>query len=225
MSMQRRVASAWVVTLLASTVLAGCDALMTEPAAAPSDMNVSFAIEGSAGGGVAAAFDRVNRAYLLFTRADSAQRDTIVPVFNRDGVARVRLALPTNERIAALGVYAELRAGKVPLFAGKRIIRIQIGSATSAQIPLEPVPAAVRASRPAVTFANVGDTVRLSSAVLFASGDTIPGVTGAWTSENNQIVAVTPAGLALGRAVGETHLLVHFGQLVDTVPARVLAGR
>ena len=60
--------------------LVGCDVLFTDPAPATPDISVSFAIEGAAEGGVAEAFDRVDRAYLLFTRADSVQRDTIVTV-------------------------------------------------------------------------------------------------------------------------------------------------
>jgi hypothetical protein len=202
-----------------------CDALLTDPAPASPDIDMSFAIEGATSDGVVAAFDRVNRVYLRFTRPDSVQRDTIIRFTHTDGVAKVRLVLDTKERVAALGIFAELRVNTTPLFQGARVIRVENGTATSAEITLAPVPAHLRADRNALVFENVGDTVRLASAVLFASGDTIPDAAGSWVSEDATIVQVTPAGLAIARHVGETRLLVRFGSLTDTVPARVLKER
>ncbi len=214
----------WAITFVATTVSA-CEALLTDPAPATPDVDVSFTFEGEAAGGVAEAFDRVNRVYLLFTRADSAQRDTVIRVTTEDGVARVRLKLDTRERIPALGVYAELRANTAALFKGSRVIRIEIGAPTSAEIALSPVAAFVQPDRQLLTLQSIGDTIRLSSAVLFASRDTIPGLSGVWAAEDASIVAVTPAGLALARHVGQTRLLLRYGTLTDTINARVLRER
>jgi len=199
-----------------------CDLLITEPAPASHGLDVSFAIEAASNDGITDAFDRVDRVYLRFTRADSAQRDTILAVANRDGEARARLVLDPNERIAALGVYAELRAGQVGLFQGARVIRVENGTATSAEISLTPIPAAIQASPSQVTFQTVGDTVHLTSAILFASGDTIPGVTGSWASEDASVVAVSAGGIALARGVGQTRLQVRYGTLTSLVNVQVL---
>lgn len=221
----KRLALKLVAAAVAVIGISACDVLLTDPAAPSPDIAVTFALEGASADGVSAAFDRVDRVYLLFTRPDSAQRDTVVRFTSVDGVARVRLILDTKERVAALGVYAELRANTTALFQGARIIRVENGTATSAEVSLSPVPAFVRADRNTLVLQSVGDTTRLSSTVLFASGDTISGVAGTWLSENSDIVQVTPAGLAIARQVGETRLLLRLGALTDTVQARVLTAR
>ncbi len=212
----------WSAALLAG--LTGCDALLTEPAPAGPEVAVSFQVDAS-GDGVSRAFSRINRAYLQFIRPDSARRDTLVRVVDVDGVKRVRLRLDTRERVRALGVAAELRFNDKALFKGVRVIRIQIGAPTSAEIPLSPIPAFVRAGERTIRFQHVGDTARLSAAVLFATGDTIPGAPVQWTSANPEVVFVTPAGLAAARQPGETELFVAHGALRDTVLARVAGNR
>ena len=204
-----------------TAALTACDHLLTEPAAPTDDLSVSFSFEDAAEGGIASAFDKVDRVYLRFTRADSATRDTVVVVQNRDGQARARLVLDPKERIQALGVYAELRAREFALFSGARVIRVENGTTTSAEIPLTPVPHRLQADRQLADFAAVGDTLHLSSALLFVSGDTIGGQVGRWTSEDPTIVAVTSGGVALARHVGTTRLVVDLFGFADTVVARV----
>jgi hypothetical protein len=213
------------VGLLAAVVTASCDKLLTDPAPALPEVIVSFNVDGATLGGAAQAFDKVNRAYLLFVRPDSAQRDTLVRVTHVNGAARVRLILKSKERVHALGVYAQLRRGEAPLFQGSKVIRIEVGKPTSAQIPILPVPFRLRADRHALTLPAVGDTAHLSSAVLFATGDTIHGLAGTWSSDNADIVFVTQAGLAVGRNQGQTVLRARYGELSDSVVARVLGGR
>ena len=200
----------WAITFVATTVSA-CKALLTDPAPTTPDVEVSFTFEGESRGGVAEAFDRVNRVYLLFTRADSAQRDTVIRVTNEDGVVRVRLKLDTKERIPALGVFAELRANTAALFKGSRVIRIELGAPTSVEIALSPIGAFVQPDRQLLTLQSVGDT--------------IPGLSGRWAAADASIVAVTPAGLALAGHVGQTRLLLRYGTLTDTINARVLRER
>ena len=210
---------------MAVLALGGCDLLMTEPAERPPDLAVSFAFEDAAAGGTEAAFDRVNRVFLRFTRKDGATRDTVVRLQNEDGVARARLAVEADERIEGLGIYAVLAVGDVGLFEGATIVRIQSGTTTTAEVPLVPIPALVQADRPNATYARVGDTLRLSSAVLFASRDTIPNAVGVWSSADPAIVAIASGGLSVARAVGQTVLIVRSGELTDTVQARVLSNR
>lgn len=208
--------------LLGAIFMASCDELLTDPAPALPEVIVSFQVDGATIGGAAQAFDKANLAYLLFTRPDSAQRDTLVWITHVDGVARARLIIKSNERVSALGVYAQLRRGLAPLFHGSRVIRIEVGKPTSAEIPILPVPTYVRADRQALFLPVVGDTARLSSAVLFATGDTIHGLAGTWSSDNAEIVLVTQAGLAVGLSQGQTILRTRYGELSDSVVAHVL---
>ena len=202
---------------------AGCDLLLTEPAAPEAAVSVSFAVTDAQR--VSATFDKVDRVYLLFVRPDSSRRDTILPLASRDGVARARLALRSDDRVQALGIFAQLRSGQTPLFQGERIIRVAIGEPVSVEIPISGIPVALRASRDAVVLPSVGDTTRLGTTLYFANGDTLAQNVGTWTSQNPQIVFVTAGGLAAARAVGETRLLASYGELRDTVDVRVNAGR
>ena len=201
--------------------LAACDSLLVDPAPPAPDVAVAFAVTGAADGGTAAAFSKVDHVWLRFVRADSASRDTILRVRPADGVVRVRVALETKERIKGLGVQAELRLGKRALFAGHAVVAVQPGKPVSAQIPLSPVAAALRVQRDVPVFEALGDTFRLSSAVVFATGDTIPGASATWTSAADSIVQVTRAGLAVARGDGRTRLIARYMQLADSVAVRV----
>ena len=213
-----------LAVVLTATMITGCDSLINPPATPGPETMVSFSLEGTTDDGILRAFRKATQAYLLFTRPDSVQRDTLLRIFPHDGLARVRLVLDTRERVNALGVYGQLRAGSHPLFESFRVIRVELGKPTSVQMPVSPIPAHLVADR--VQFVmTVGDTVHLSSAVLFATGDTIPGLAGVWSSGNAQIVAVTPGGISLGRGAGEAFLHVGYGELRDSVGVRVLANR
>ena len=105
------------------------------------------------------------------------------------------------------------------------MVRIEDGVPTRAEIPITAVASRIRAERSSVAIPAVGDTVRLRAAVGFVTGDTIPDRPVRWSSENPDVVAITPVGLALARHVGETRLFVRPGELVDTVHARVISDR
>lgn len=214
----------WVFAGLAACLVAaaGCDLLMAPPAEAPPTTTLSFAIQGLPEGNAARAFDRADRAYLLFTRPDSAQRDTIVPL-TRSGngsVARALLTLDTRDRVEALGIYAQLGAGPVGLFEGFAVVRIEVGGPTSAEIPLVPVPGRLAADRDALTI-RVGDTAFLSSVLLFATGDTIAPGLGQWVSADPRVATVTPIGAVLATGPGQTVLRVGYRELSDSVRVTV----
>lgn len=200
---------------------AGCEALLTEPAPHDAGVALEFSVA-TASGGTAEAFAKVNRVYLLFVRPDSATRDTVLALQVRDGVGRARLALRSDERVAALGVYAQLGRGPVPLFEGQRTVRVQVGQPTSLDIPLVAIPAMVRGEPGRIQILR-GDTTRVRAAVLFATGDTIAAAAVRWESADPTVAAVTPAGLVLGRAPGTTVLIVRHEALADTVGVDVLA--
>ena len=163
------------VTLAAAvaTTLSACEALITDPAPATPDLTVQFQIVGTTIGGTAEAFAKVNRLSLRFLRADSTSRDTVLAVRATDGRIRTGIVLETQERIAALGIIAELRVGPGPLFTGGRVVQVDPGVPTTAQIPLQPVPARVLASTQTLTLVGLGQTAQLGSAVLYATPDTI----------------------------------------------------
>lgn len=222
MSAARR---ARIAALLLGAAPGACESLLVEPAPAVPEVAVSFARVGGGGGGGLDAFHRVDRVYLRFATGDTVKRDTVLQVAHDSTGVRARLALRTDEQVPGLGIYAELRTAEVALFKGSKIVRVDPGVPTYAEVPILPIPASVKPSRLELEIPFVGDTVRLFSAVLFASGDTIPTLAGTWMSANTLVAAVSPSGLVLGKAVGETILTVTFEELVAQVPVAVVAAR
>lgn len=213
------------VAAVAGLSLPACDALMTDPAPPTSELTLAFQIIGAPIGGTNEAFAKVNRVYLRFVRADDTSRDTVLFARPTDGRLRTGLALETKERISGLGIIAELGFGTLPLFQGSGVVQIEPGVPTTANIPLTPVPASVLASQPAITLQLLvqlpGESAQLTSAILYATADTIEGLAGVWTSDDPTIVAVSPTGLAVAQGRGTTNLIVGFAGLADTVLATV----
>lgn len=212
---------AMLAVALGPAVLAACDLLITDPRPAGPDVSISFQVAETPVGGTSAAFLRVRRIFLRFVRPDSSVRDTVIPVLPVSGRIRAGVALQTQERVQALGIIAQLGFATTPLFAGATVVPIVPGVPTVANITILPIPAAVAPDRDTLVLANVGATAQLSSAVLFASGDTIDGLSGAWSSLDPTVVAVSPMGLALGQRIGTTFLEVRFDTLTATVFAEV----
>ncbi|MDX1450098.1 MAG: Ig-like domain-containing protein, partial [Acidimicrobiia bacterium] len=202
--------------MLLAAVLAGCDALLTEPAPPPATVDISFQISAAPLGGPATAFAKVRRVRVVFARPDSTTRDTVFSVVPVDGRIRVPVALEVEERVEALGIGATLGVLTTSLFQGTTVVRIEPGEPTSAVIDVQAIPAAVGAEAPVILIPNVGESVQLSSAVLFASGDTITGLQGSWLSEDPSIVSVTPDGLATAQQLGQTRLEVRYETFADT---------
>ncbi|MFQ5536818.1 MAG: Ig domain-containing protein [Gemmatimonadota bacterium] len=200
--------------------LGACDSLLTDPAPPITEVRIHFAVEDGARGRTARAFGRANRVFLRLIRPDSAQRDTVVALVRRDGLARARLVLHTRERTPALGIYAQLRAGQLGLFEGRKVVRVEIGAPTAAEIDLAPIVAAVRAERKALLLTQ-GDTLSLHAAALFATGDTVETAAPVWSSEDPAVVAVSRGGLVRARKPGDVRLLVFYREVGDTVRVRV----
>lgn len=208
--------------LLTASWLAACEALLTDPRP-PAELAVSFQLTGEPLGGDAAAFSRIRRVALRFVRPDESFRDTVVAALPVDGRIRTAISIPAGERSEALGVLARLGYGTTDLFRGATVVRIDPGAPTTAEVPLSPVAAAVLADVAQLTLFGQGASAALSSTVLFASGDTIEGLQGTWTSVDPTIVAVGPLGTVVAQGLGQTLLEVRLDSLADTVAVDVLA--
>jgi hypothetical protein len=221
MTHRRRLPLALALAIGPAT-FAACDLLITEPAPASSEIGIAFQIEGTPLGGSATAFSRVRRIGLRFIRPDSSVRDTVIAVVPVDGVIRTGIVVPATERVAALGVQARLGYDTIALFQGSAIVEIVAGSPTTAEVSLSPVPDRVVADLAQLSLAGPGATNVVSARVLFASGDTIDGLSGIWSSADPGIAAVGPNGTVLAQGPGLTNLEVRFGTLTDTVAVEVL---
>lgn len=201
---------------------AACDLVITEPAPASSEVGIAFQVLGTPLGGSATAFSRVRRIGLRFIRPDSTIRDTVVAVLPVDGVIRTGVVVPATERVAALGVQARLGYDTIALFQGSAIVQIVAGSPTTAEVNLSPVPDRIVADPAQLSLVGPGATTVVSARVLFASGDTIDGLSGTWSSADPGIAVVGPNGTVVAQSPGLTNLEVRFGTLTDTVAVEVL---
>ncbi len=210
-----------LLRLVAAPVLFGasaaCDGLITDPAPPPVTVEVSFQTVPTAVGGSEQAFGKVRWAAVRFLRPDSSSRDTVFVALPVGGRIRIPVALEVKERVDSLGIVASLGLGPSPLFEGGGVVRIDPGQPTTAVIEVQPVPAAIFADAPLVLIPNVGDSVQIGSAVLFATGDTVTGLDGTWLSEAPATIAVTVQGTATAVQLGQARLEVRAGTLADTV--------
>jgi Big-like domain-containing protein len=216
---------------LALVAPGACEVLLTDPAPAP-ELAVAFAPVAagldapSVGGaapdpGTAHAFGRIDRVRLRLVRPDSVARDTIVRVSVVDGTVRARLVLLSKERVPALGIFAELRAGDQPLFTGGTIKQIRLGEPISVRLEMSPVPVALLVPAAGVTLTALGDSVRLPAAAVFATGDTILGAHVSWTSANPAVIEARGA-FGLARGPGEAQLTARLATLTARLTARVV---
>jgi len=70
---------------------------------------------------------------------------------------------------------------------------------------------------------DVGSTQVLSAVLVVADTDTVV-VQPGWTSREAGVASVTTAGLVLGVAPGNTHVVADFGGVTDSVPVAVTGG-
>lgn len=205
----------------ACVTLAACDALLTEPGARTAEVTLQFQLTQAPIGGTDAAFSRVRRVGLRLVRPDSQFRDTVLAVTPTDGAVRVGLTIESSEQISGLGILARLGTASADLFQGATVVAIVPGEPVRAQIPLLPVPARVDTPVDTFVFASLLDTASFSSTVLYATGDTVDGLLGPWTSADPTIVSVTPTGVAVALLTGQTVLRTSVDTLVDSVVVEV----
>ena len=138
------------------------------------------------------------------------------------GVIRQTLALELERGEEELRVEVELHAQGHAVFSGGQSVRLSRGASVQAEVALLPVPAEVRVAAVPVVEA-IGDTVPLSGAVLFATGDTVPGAEVAWSTPDSAVVRLISGGRLVARAEGVARLTATSGGLSAEGPVTVRA--
>lgn len=173
--------------------------------------------------GSAEAFERVDRVAVRVVAAEGATLlDEVVRVEPVGGQITVALEFELEGTGADALVEVELRAGQAGLFAGEGSATLERGRTARAEISLAAIPAGIRIPEPPAPLEALGDTLRLDGAVVFATGDTIPGLAVEWESENPAVVSVTSDGVAVAVSQGEAVLAASFGEFRETLPVQVV---
>lgn len=206
--------------LLLVLLVAGCDTLFYAdgPGGAPS--TVEIRLQGAempepAGVGDldpealqsgAETFAMVNRVRVLLAGGGEVFIDEDVAVDASDGEIHLRFEFELNESPVEATLEIELFAGQSSLFRGEGPVTLERGRTATAELPLEGIGAGIRLPAAPAPLDALGDTVRLTGAVLFATGDTIPGVELEWHSLDHEIIQITSDGLATAIAEGEAEV-------------------
>ena len=194
----------------------------SDPATGPSsrDAPVAFALSVA---GPPEAFDRADRVAIRVLASNAVVLDTVLEFRSSGGDVRLRVRVPRGEEGARYVVEVEVRLGSQTLFTGSAGNVELSGSTEPVEITLQPVVAALVVPAGIPTIPAIGGTLQLTAAAVFATGDTVPGVTFTWSSVDPKIISVTPGGMARGLAEGDGRVEVRAGNAVAMATVRVRA--
>ncbi|TVR63137.1 MAG: hypothetical protein EA422_10015 [Gemmatimonadales bacterium] len=177
--------------------------------------------EGPAAVGAVQAFGRVDRVAVRVTSQGQTLLDEVVSAAPSGGEITLSFQFELEEVRADAQVEVELRAGDQGLFGGEGSAELERGRTARAEIGLSPIPSGIRIPAPPEPVEALGDTIFLEGAVVFASGDTIPGLEVEWRSNAPEIVTVSRQGVAVAVGEGEADLEASFADFVETLTIRV----
>lgn len=181
--------------------------------------SLRFALSLASAGGVDAAFDRADRLLVRVSVGDVVIKDTVIAFASEGDDVRLRVRIPEGNEGVSAGVYVELRLGDAPLFTGSGATTLA-PDAPPVEITLMPVIA--RIEPPAqLTIGEIGGSLQLVSAAVFATGDTIPGIPITYRTLDPNIVSVTPNGLVTGLSEGDGRVEARAATVLSMFTVRV----
>lgn len=215
-----------IVALALLMVVAGCRDLVVSPAPAPSaQLSLSFAAlptgQVEHAGGAGAAFDRADAVQIRLLREGSVAAE-VSQDFEAEGT-RTRVAVEVDveaDQETFLLDLALLWQGAT-LFEAQQSVTLQSGEANEVQVSLDPVPAGVEVEDGPVVLDALGQQAQLEAAVVFATGDPVPGADLQWSSSNPEVVQVSPGGVATAQSEGQAQVLAEFGSFSGSVAVEV----
>ncbi len=224
--MQHR--SGWAVAavgaLLAIGLVSCTDGLLMTPARGV-PVRLTFALSPSAAlaGVDADACAKATSAHVQLYQGDNVALDTLLTV-SRPCDQPITLALPPSLQLGALQLLVELLASNRTVFQGSASVQISRAQATDAVVTVAPVPAGIVAPDSLRTFTKLGDSTRLSGFLVFATGDTVQGLSPTWTDDGRGIVLLLN-GFVRSRDEGSAILTAYYqgGALTHTTRVTVRA--
>jgi uncharacterized protein YjdB len=195
---------------LLALLLGACDGGVFHPGAEPEPAALSLGLPSldllaaASEEGIADAFRKVDGVRVV-VQASSAQTpllDRTLPVGSPGEEIRLRVEVPLDDLAVGISVTVQMFRGTDLLFQGADDLTLERGRLAQAEVSVEPVPAGVVLGPPPAPLAALGDETQLSAAVVFATGDVIPGLRATWQSLAPEVVSVTEDGLARAESEG-----------------------
>jgi uncharacterized protein YjdB len=170
--------------------------------------------------GLSRAFDRVDRIRVAVYRGETAVVDTTFDLSPSGSDTALRLPVTITsemQQTQSFGVIVELLRAEQRLFQGSGTAALQAGMTTQVAIQLDPVASGVAVPASLATLTAPGDSLRPGGAVVFATGDTIPGLAVTWTTPDTAVARIHDNGYAVAAGEGTATLTGRFGSFSGTV--------
>jgi hypothetical protein len=192
-TMARRIALVWIAA--AAIMLESChDGLLHAPAPqAPAIVTMRASISRAAGGS-SQAYDRADRLFVRFRAGDDVRVEQTIPFAPSAAQTAVSVDIPLRQLTETMTAEVELRIGDRALFRGSAAPTLAAGVSTPVDFTLAPVVAAVNCGTGTIQLSAYGQTVQLSGAALFATGDTVPDMPVTWSASASTAVSVGEKG-------------------------------
>ncbi len=171
--------------------------------------------------GPARVFDRVDGVHVHLVAEGVELANEVFTAGSADGEIRLEVEVPLQDVVVPARLDVELRVGGEAVFRGGADVNLRRGGRTEADVALEAVPAGLSVPPEPAPLEALGDTVDLSGAVVFATGDTIPGALPSWRSLDPEIVEVSEDGTAVAVANGDARVEAFFGELAEALLVQV----
>jgi uncharacterized protein YjdB len=171
--------------------------------------------------GAARAFDRVDGVRIRLSQNGAVKIDTVLAFRGDAAGGSAALALPVDGQETSFQADLDLLLDRAPLFRGNAPFSVGPGQVRTVDVSLAPVPAGVQVPEGVPTLRALNDSVPLAAAVVFASGDTIPGLTPRWTSLDPGVVEVVAGGWLVARGEGSTVVLAQLLEFAEPLSVQV----
>ena len=214
----------WMLALL--MIVAGCRDLVVDPAPVPSaQLNLSFAAPPTSqlehAGDAGTAFDRADAVQIRLLREGSVAAEVNQEFQAEGSQTRIPMEVEVEGDQETFLLELALLWQGATLFEAQQSVTLQSGEANEVQLSLEPVPAGVEVQDGPVVLDALEEQAQLDGAVIFATGDRVPGQSLTWSSSNPQVVEVSQGGVVTAIAEGQVQVQATHGSFSSTVGVEV----
>ena len=219
----------WLVGFLSTlsvVSLAACQELLVEPALeAPAALTLSVAPTGTpqpaTGEGMGAVFDEADRLRIQLLRNGDVVESVDQEFAPSGSETRIQLQVQVEQEAEVFQLEIAVLFQDQEIFEAERSVELRQGETTSAEVGLEPVPAGVEVEDGPVVLEAIGEEAQLSGAVVFATGDPIPGLGLTWSTQDTDVISLGSDGGVTALSQGEAHVVGAYEDFSRTVTVTV----
>lgn len=194
----------WALAALMMTLLSGCSEALVDPGSQPATLRIALVVPAVSPilADAGEAFDQADEIRVRVSGSSGTLVDVSRDLSDVGDEVRLQVEVDVDEESSSFLVELEVLWDGRTLFEAERDVSLEPGTATDAEFTLAPVPDRIETGASSVTLDALGAQSQLSAAVVFATGDEIPGATPVWTGSNPEVVEVSAEGTVVATGVG-----------------------